>query len=414
MAGANRSTAMTDSVAGRAECAFGQWSGQGVELKRFEHVQGDFPFLAKEDDSSGRHWLYARSVRPVAEGSELEFNLALRPVNLKAVRVRVDIGGKQVVSGTVDFDKDQALQGQFTRLSFTRMVHGLIQIQGACRSAHGGGHVDLGLMFDNGDEAYEYPGAGAQLIVDAVQLAITRDAPDSVKPGRDASTHSRNTDFGRTAHALCKGKGLEIGALHRPFDLDAHVTYLDYDKTESLRHAYRNDPRVGEIRQVQLVWKGVAYPFLDDNAFDFVINSHVLEHVANPGRVIEEWLRVIRPGGVLYMVVPDKDHTFDRPRALTPIAHLMDDFESRLDKIPLEHYEDYIRNREGGPKGNLESLIMASFQKQTSIHVHTFTAESLRMFLEALKPHLGFSLEHFEAQGVHIHVALRKAGGAPV
>lgn len=411
---ASNSNTATAPAPVAADPAFKQWGGEGVKLQRFEHVRGEYPFVAKEDNSNGRHWLYARSVQAVGKGAELVFQLALRPVNLQALRLRVDIGGKQVINGTLDFDGDQAVRGEFDRVTLTRTTQGLIQVEAVCRSALGGAHVDFGLMFDSGKQVYDYPGTGAQLIVDSAQMTVSQGTADEAKPNRDPGTHSRDTAFGRTAHKLCKGKGLEIGALHRPFDLDAHVIYLDYDKTASLRNSYKKDPRVGEIRQVQLVWKGVSYPFLDDNAFDFVINSHVLEHVANPGRVIEEWLRVVRPGGVLYMVVPDKNHTFDKPRALTSIAHLMEDFDTRLDKIPLEHYEDYIRNREGGPTQGVDELIQTSFQKQTSIHVHTFTADSLRMFLDALKPRLGFALEHFEPQGMHIHVALRKAAVAPV
>ncbi len=235
--------------------------------------------------------------------------------------------------------------------------------------------------------------------------------------GRTASGRSRHSDFGRKAYELCKGKGLEIGALHNPFDLDADVVYLDQRKTAELRAGFKNHPRVRRIPQVQLVWKGDSYPFIDDNAFDFVVNSHVLEHVCNPGRVIAEWLRVVRPGGIVYMVVPDKRHCFDRQRETTSLEHLLQDHEAGTSLIELEHYRDYIL-KTAGEAGIAhepsEEFARNCFQGQTSIHVHTFTARSLGGFLRALAERLPFKLVLCEPQRsapLHIHCALRKTGG---
>ena len=45
-------------------------------------------------------------------------------------------------------------------------------------------------------------------------------------------------------------------------------------------------------------------PF-EDNAFDVVYSSNVLEHVGNPAQVISEAIRVVRPGGHICFVVPN-------------------------------------------------------------------------------------------------------------
>ncbi len=41
-----------------------------------------------------------------------------------------------------------------------------------------------------------------------------------------------------------------------------------------------------------------------DDSFDRVIATHVLEHMQNPHAVIREWCRVLRPGGVLSLILP--------------------------------------------------------------------------------------------------------------
>ena len=51
-----------------------------------------------------------------------------------------------------------------------------------------------------------------------------------------------------------------------------------------------------------------ALPF-HDHTLDYVVASHVLEHVANPIAALAECYRVIRPGGILYLVVPDRRAT---------------------------------------------------------------------------------------------------------
>jgi SAM-dependent methyltransferase len=45
--------------------------------------------------------------------------------------------------------------------------------------------------------------------------------------------------------------------------------------------------------------------FLKDNEIDFIVNSHVLEHLRDPIAALFEWKRVLRPGGVLAIAVPN-------------------------------------------------------------------------------------------------------------
>jgi SAM-dependent methyltransferase len=55
------------------------------------------------------------------------------------------------------------------------------------------------------------------------------------------------------------------------------------------------------------------YPFAD-SAFDIVIAEHVLEHLSDLIRVVEELHRIIEPGGCLYVEVPhfsNNDHFTD-------------------------------------------------------------------------------------------------------
>jgi len=44
-----------------------------------------------------------------------------------------------------------------------------------------------------------------------------------------------------------------------------------------------------------------------DASLDFVHSSHCLEHLRNPADGLRNWLRVLKPGGHLVMLVPDED-----------------------------------------------------------------------------------------------------------
>lgn len=41
--------------------------------------------------------------------------------------------------------------------------------------------------------------------------------------------------------------------------------------------------------------------------FDFVYSSHCLEHMHNPRMTILDWWKLVKPGGHLFVVVPDED-----------------------------------------------------------------------------------------------------------
>ncbi len=57
-----------------------------------------------------------------------------------------------------------------------------------------------------------------------------------------------------------------------------------------------------EVREGDLA----SLPFADDS-FDAVVLQDVIEHVADPARVLTQLARVLRPGGTLYMSTPNRD-----------------------------------------------------------------------------------------------------------
>lgn len=46
---------------------------------------------------------------------------------------------------------------------------------------------------------------------------------------------------------------------------------------------------------------------IPDNEFDFIYSSHTLEHLIDPAVALQNWWRVIKPGGYLILYIPHRD-----------------------------------------------------------------------------------------------------------
>jgi hypothetical protein len=121
-------------------------------------------------------------------------------------------------------------------------------------------------------------------------------------------------------------RGLELGPLNRPrIRPDAgDVRYVDCFSTEELRNRYSANSStrdvLDEIVDVHYVVRreqSVSEVAGRDAPFDYVLASHVIEHVANPIGWLQDLQGVLGDGGVLSLVVPDRRFSFDVNRADT-------------------------------------------------------------------------------------------------
>jgi len=145
------------------------------------------------------------------------------------------------------------------------------------------------------------------------------------------------------AHKYCLGKGLEIGgSAHNPFGL--HTLNVDFANSMETEFKKEEIRRCGKAMEVDIVASGDNIP-LPDGSQDFVVSSHVLEHFPNPIKSLLEWDRLIRPGGIIFMIVPHKERTFDKHQARTSLQHLIKDFltdNKTFHKNPTGHDHCWI------------------------------------------------------------------------
>jgi hypothetical protein len=120
---------------------------------------------------------------------------------------------------------------------------------------------------------------------------------------------------------------MEIGALCRPFVTrdEGDVTYVDHADTATLREKYRNDPDVqlDKLVHVDAVWGANTLADAVGKKVDYVVASHVVEHVPDLIGWLEELRSVLNDDGEVRLVVPDKRFTFDYLRHETRIPDVV-------------------------------------------------------------------------------------------
>lgn len=207
---------------------------------------------------------------------------------------------------------------------------------------------------------------------------------DSAAAKAGAKTHEA-----KIARWIGPGKiGAEVGAGGKPLPgLRPPAIQVDCFKTFG-----------ADVCRADYYGHACALPFRD-HALDYLLASHVLEHVANPIAALVEWNRVVRPGGIIYFVVPNRRAAWDRTRELTPVAHLLDDYAHGTTALDPTHIEEFAQGvdwslfdpdtpqdqvaekRAELARGLHHSVIRG---EGINIHFHTFEPANLRELLELL------------------------------
>jgi SAM-dependent methyltransferase len=126
------------------------------------------------------------------------------------------------------------------------------------------------------------------------------------------------------------GHGIEIGALNDPLVTPqmGSIVYVDHKLTPDLRAKYAEDPAV-EVEDIvdvdfQLGEASLAETIGTHRQFDYVVASHVIEHIPDVVTWLQEIAAVLKPGGILSLVIPDKRFTFDYLRPPSTASEMIE------------------------------------------------------------------------------------------
>jgi len=145
---------------------------------------------------------------------------------------------------------------------------------------------------------------------------------------------------------------------------------------------------------------------IEDCRFDFVLSSHNLEHISNPIKALKEWIRVVKPGAAIIVLLPDRRRTFDHRRKPTPVEHMLEDYERGTDETDLTHLDEILRLHDlsrdpaAGSKGQFRERSLRNFDNRC-LHHHVFDKKNARALFEGV----GLLVERLELRRPN-HIAI--------
>jgi len=196
-------------------------------------------------------------------------------------------------------------------------------------------------------------------------------------------------EFKTTLDRFNGKKGLEIGGPSRVFEkggflpiygrfecldmLNFSMTTVWTGPIELEAGVVMDGKRVGRYH----IMEGGDLSGIAEKSYDFVLSSNNLEHLANPLMAIEQWLRVLRPGGALVLVVPRKQANFDHNRNIVEFDHLMADYRNKTGEDDLTHldeilkYHDLAMDEPAGSPTQFKARSLKNFENRC-LHHHVF------------------------------------------
>jgi len=234
--------------------------------------------------------------------------------------------------------------------------------------------------------------------------------------------------------------GLEIGPSHNPAapkkdGYNVHI--VDHlSKSDLIRHYEKANVNLEAIEDVDFIWSGQSYKELTGKSkyYDYIIASHVIEHVPDFISFLNDCEEVLKDSGVLSLVVPDIRFCFDYFRPITGLSKIIDAYILK-NKLPTpgtvaEHLLYTVKNS-GNITWNsfplkdnysfLHSLEQAKDKMNEVIknnsyfdsHCWCFTPSSFRLLISDLYE-LGFikykEISYYPTEGYEFYITLSKNG----
>lgn len=236
-------------------------------------------------------------------------------------------------------------------------------------------------------------------------------------------------------------KGIEIGASYAPilpksegYDVFV-IDHADQDQLRAKYGAMGVDTR--RIEPVDAIDDGGEFTQLleEGDSFDFILASHVFEHLPDPIHFLQRCERALGEKGRLVLLIPDRRFTFDYLRPVSTTGQLLRAYLSeqrRHDAGAL--YDHYASNaaRDGvqvwGDSGGghiaFASTPLAGYANAVNkgsdyvdCHAWVFTPASMRLILADLRTmgliSMGEAFFH-ESVGCEFMITLSRGGAGPI
>jgi SAM-dependent methyltransferase len=186
-----------------------------------------------------------------------------------------------------------------------------------------------------------------------------------------------------------------------------------WTETVSPGETFRYDSR--KPPGTQYICEATELKPVADQSYECVLASHCLEHVANPLRALAEWKRILKKDGLLLLVLPHKDGTFDWRRPVTTLTHMTEDYEKQIGEDDLTHLPEILALHDlekDPPAGPPEQFRARSLENEVirALHHHVFNAPTAVQLVDRAN----FQLVRVNTfRPFHIVILGRSCGEAP-
>jgi len=249
------------------------------------------------------------------------------------------------------------------------------------------------------------------------------------------------------AYVDLDGRGLEIGPSYDPLlpkSSGARVETVDHADAAELIEKYRGygvpPDKIAAIENVDHIWvDGSLVDVVGERgAFDYILASHVIEHMVDLIGFLQDCEALLHEGGALSLVIPDKRFCFDYLQPLTTVGTAVDGHHAGARVHPpgtvIDHF---LYGTQRGPGviawdratqapmtlqcADLDSCreVLGRARRQEEyidVHRWRFTPTSFRLLLHDLRE-LGYheltEVGAFDTDGFEFFVTLARTEAAP-
>lgn len=191
-------------------------------------------------------------------------------------------------------------------------------------------------------------------------------------------------------YQLCTGNGVEIGPGLNPQIKSSdkvNVKYIEQATPDEWEKLYGIDAKKNvdpKLWNDYVIGNANCIP-VESNSQDFIFSSHLVEHLANPLGHLEYWGTLLKKGGVIVAIIPDKSGCKDYVFEESSFEEIEEEYKSHSTEPTLAHYQRWSQYRM--PHSNALDLMEAG----RSIHVHFYTPNSMQEILKKMSKNIGFS-----------------------
>ena len=183
-----------------------------------------------------------------------------------------------------------------------------------------------------------------------------------------------------------KGKGIEIGAFEHPSIIPNATELITCDRL-TLENAKKLFPEVNcrLMKEPNIIFDIDAdgLEIFPNESLDFIVLNHVIEHLVNPIKALQEIFRSLKTDGYFAVSAPDKNYTYDKGRPLTPFSDILNEYHQKTTEAPLQKYFPLIKyihkNLLDAPSQTIEENLRIFRDRRE--HLNIWTADSFKSFL---------------------------------